>query len=503
MKYTIIFLLTAVLLATGCNTWLDLEPDNERLTQQYWEKEEDVSTTVISGYVRLRKALPRLIQWGEARADVAQVSSTYADLTRMNQQNITSDDEFVKWGDLYASINSANAVIKYASLVLEKDPLFTEQKLDRYVAEAKAIRALAYFYLVRTFGEVPLILEPYVSDRQEFATPKSPQATILNQITTDLRWCMKRLRTEYTDWEEPTSSLAWQNRSRMTVWAAHALLADIFLWNEQYEECIEECNTLINSNRFRLIAADLTIEEYENETWFQLFYPGATEESIFEFYFNSLENEGNTLMTLFYGDGSNYTYSGSSALSEEFNETPRDVRGLNGSFAGTANYFWKYLGTEFSNADATNRRTSNTAANWIVYRYAEIFLMRAEAYAMLDDRASAVADMNRVRVRAQSPALTPEAAASMSRQEFLFEILNDRKKELLVEGKRWYDLVRYAKKDHFAYKSEVLEVLLQRISVNERPIWVTRLNQNESFYLPIHKDELETNKLLVQNPAYK
>ncbi len=71
MKYTIIFLLAAVLFATGCNTWLDLEPDNERLTQQYWEKEEDVSTTVMSSYVRLRKALPRLSQWGEVRAERA------------------------------------------------------------------------------------------------------------------------------------------------------------------------------------------------------------------------------------------------------------------------------------------------------------------------------------------------------------------------------------------------------------------------------------------------
>ena len=137
MKRIIIVFLFMGLFA-GCNNWLDLQPEDSRVSDQYWTSKEDVQTTMLSCYTRLRECLQQLLIWGELRSENLNVNGIDAtvEIGYIHSQDITSDNPFVEWDKMYKVINSANSVITYAPLVLERDPLFSEEEMNAYVAEA-------------------------------------------------------------------------------------------------------------------------------------------------------------------------------------------------------------------------------------------------------------------------------------------------------------------------------------------------------------------------------
>jgi hypothetical protein len=490
-------------LVNSCNSWLDVVPDSERLAEQYWQKKEDVHNTVMSCYVRMRECLSKIFEWGELRGDVFEVRQTTSleEHTKLHNQNISPDNTIVQWAPFYKMINSANAVIQYAPLVLDRDPLFTETELNQYQAEAKVMRALAYFYLVRAFGEVPLILEPYVTDLQELVQPKASEEEILTQLLIDLRWSLKRLKTDH--------GATWATKGRATRWLGYTLMADIYLWSEQYAECIEACNAVIASDRFRLLASDLEDERYKDEIWYNNFYPGLSDESIFELYYDAINDQKNSLYQWFENSSSGRRYYLTASLVDEFGEESGDVRGENKSYYVSSDWLglWKFIGTQVAGASGAGKRaTSVQSADWIVYRYADIFLMRAEANVMLGSNIrQAVMDLNTIKQRAKVSSLREDVAGEMTQKELLMEVIKERKKEFLGEGKRWFDMVRVAKKENFTlYKNDMVEMLLNNVPISERPIYITRLSSNDSFFLPIHKEEIErSNGVLIQNPVYQ
>lgn len=512
MRYTIIILLVA-LLSGSCDNWLDLEPENERLSMDYWTKKEDVHNTMMSAYVRLRDCQAKMFQWGELRADVLEIktSSGTEEIEKINKQNITSENSIIEWSQFYKVINSANAVIKYAPVVLTRDPLFTEEEMDQYIAEAKVVRSLAYFYLIKAFREVPLITEPYLTDAQDILQPKVAEEAILDRLILDLKWSLKRVPVSYA---ASGSSLAWENKGRMTRWAAQTLLADIYLWSEKYKECVDACQLIIDSKRYRLVGNEQE-EEDENgttdqESWFSIFYPGLSEESIFEIYYDHANNQRNSLFGWFQKDG---TYLLPQRIIDEFeyDNAVIDLRAKNKTYFKQDSWLgvWKYVG---ASTDGTTKRSGDKQSpNWIVYRYPEVLLMQAEAYTMLDggmsegNKIAAVRALNMVKIRAGVPAIDVDVAAQMSEASLMDEILKERKKEFVGEGKRWFDLVRFAKKDGFSkYKKSVIDILLENVPMNERTIYETKLSNEWSFYFPIHKDEIDISKgVLKQNPAYQ
>lgn len=506
MKKTIVISIL-VFFFCGCDRWLNVQPESERPSEAYWEKKEDVHNTMMSAYVRLRECLPKILQWGELRADVLNVRATDAnlELTKVKNQDITSESPVVQWTLLYRVINSANAVIAYAPLVQEKDPIFLQEDADQYIAEAKIVRSLAYFYLVRAFREVPLVTKPYMTDAQGIDQPKATEREILDQITLDLVWSLKRAKTSYA-----TSSVErWQNKGRVTRWTAQTLLADIYLWDEKYQECAAACEVLVKSAKFRLLGDDLGEEEDEDqlnkENWYWIFYPGLSDESIFELCFDHINNQKNDLFNWFKDGG---IYEPNPVLKDEFEmengAAVIDRRGSKASYftENSKFLFWKYLGTK--NDGSSKRTNDNLSPNWIFYRYADVLLIQAEAYAMLGDKKKALDNLNIIKRRAGVPALAEEFV-SESEETFSSEILKERKKEFVGEGKRWFDLLRFAKKENFSkYKTLVMKVLLNNIPMAERPIYEQKLANDWSFFFPIDKKQIDmSDGLLVQNPAYQ
>jgi hypothetical protein len=355
------------------------------------------------------------------------------------------------------------------------------------LAECYFIRALCYFYLVRTFKEVPLITASYATDDQEYYFPKNTSDEIFAQIIEDLDYAETIARESYGNTIE--------DHGRATRWAIHALKADVLLWMGMedptyYERSVEEADKVIQSGVFQLEMGT---------NWFSLFYPGNSAESIFELQYDAGLLEFNDLVDWFSTEGESNSYSvplSSETSSVEFwteNLAVEDVvRGKNRSYADVSGdiIVWKYSGS----GTFVNRRRSAgfSDCNWIFYRLADVHLIKAEALNELGRVDESVTEVNMIRQRAELPPLD----VSISSENLAFEILEERKRELAYEGKRWYDLVRYSSLYGADYLVNRIYKLWDDVEISQR------ITNPESWYLPIYYEELRINKSLVQNPYY-
>jgi starch-binding outer membrane protein, SusD/RagB family len=183
--------------------------------------------------------------------------------------SINSSQNFARWDNFYSIINICNHVITLAPGVQDKDPTFNDFLLQQYVSEATFLRSLTYFYLVRIFKDVPYITQPTTTDQGEFFPGLTPGEEILESIKADLLAIRNRMP------EHPTNEMS---KSRATAGAVNALLADISLWNFEYDKCIEYIEAVENSGLYFLVPAT---------EWFTNFNPGFTLENIFEIFLTS------------------------------------------------------------------------------------------------------------------------------------------------------------------------------------------------------------------------
>lgn len=473
------------LAGAGCNSWLDLLPENDQTSDMYWNTKEDVEAVVMSVYTSTRSCLEKLIQWGELRGD-ALTPAAKATTNELNiyELQILTTNSICKWSEFYTVIGNANAVIKYGPTVLDKDPTFAPEVMNSYVGEAKFMRALSYFYLVRTFGEVPLVLEPYVDDEKEFKQAKQSEAAVIAQIVADLKEAVAKCKPGYGD--------EAKNKGRATCWAAYALLADVYLWSENYAGALDACNKVIASGQYEMVS---------KADWYTLFNPGNTKEGIFELQWKSpISKLTNSLYDWFFGSA---RYSLSYRSTELFSEVAEDdYRGLGTTFLEDKR-IWKYAGKEVSIDGSATRAAEDRNANWIFYRYADILLMKAEALVMLGSGNYNEA-WNLVKVIRERAGYSQHPGEPQNEREALEMVMDERQREFIAEGKRWFDILRMSKRNNYQYKDYLLDVILENVSAQLRPVYEAKLADVRGYYLPIHKDEIDANGgVLVQNPYYE
>ena len=179
MKNLLIYIITVTsMLLSGCSDWLEVLPKNEQVTPNFWKSKEDVEAVLGSGYLYLRNATPILVDWGELRG-----ASIYAYSNNKKQKfqnfQITSNDALCSWSSMYKIINMANSVLSYAPGVQNKDDTYLKVSMNSHLTEAYYLRGLCYFYLVRNFRNVPLVLNPYIDDSAPFDVAQSSEKIIL------------------------------------------------------------------------------------------------------------------------------------------------------------------------------------------------------------------------------------------------------------------------------------------------------------------------------------
>jgi hypothetical protein len=352
------------------------------------------------------------------------------------------------------------------------------------MAEAIWLRSLNYFYLVRLFKDVPFVLEPSESDNVDFYLPQTSGEEILDRVMKDLNEYRTFINDGYKSLEEI--------KGRATPASFDALMADISLWNSDYNKTIEYCNRIIGNIEYVMMPGT---------RWFELYYPGNSLESIFEFQFANKYSQLNAM----YGKTNRYSY--------QFDPSPRAVelfgrkyaleltRGEDVSIAKLSEddyLIWKYIGRA---PDGKTERTGadQNSCNWIVYRLAEIYLMKAEALSQLGRYPEALVIINDIRARANAVPI------SVGNSAIAFEdaIMDERALELAFEGKRWFDLLRMGRRNNYARKDKLVEIIVKNVPSTQKRILSAKLTNVLGWYLPVYKGEIERNKNLVQNPYYK
>jgi starch-binding outer membrane protein, SusD/RagB family len=492
LKLTFLLLICA---GMSCKKYLDLRPQDGIIRQNFWKTKEQVQAAVMGCYASLLgppsgvndKALAEyLFLWGELRGDMLTpaAGATNDDLEIMNT-NILSSNSITNWRSIYRTINYCNTVIDFAPQVLENDQTLTQPVLDAYLAEAKGLRALMYFYLVRTFRDVPLKLRATSSDQELQQLPKDRDTAVLAQIVKDLNEAEAGAVITYG------SQAA--DKGRITKYTINAIQADVYLWMEKYNETVTACNKIINAGRFGLVAG--------NAGWFNTLYVmGNSNESIFEFQFD--RQKLNPFYAMF---RSRPRFIASAVVMEDIymqdfqDDTKKDIRGDGASVRATDGFIWKYIGVD----NNSPRAAEESYAHWIVYRYADILLMKAEALAQLDRGAEALALVKQIRDRAQALVLTERSPDVTDKQGITDYILEERAREFAYEGKRWYDILRHAKRNNYAQLNLLLDIIARTVSPDRQQSAIAKAKDKNSHYLPIYDYELQTDDNLIQNPFYK
>lgn len=461
---------------SACEDWFELEPENDLIQQEFWQKKQDVDAVVAAMYDAFRETSLENLIWGEVRADMYRfLGSDFSDYDRIAKVDISSTNDAVDWKKYYEAINMANTVMLYSGDVQAVDKTFSEEEKLIYDSEALFIRSLCYFYLVRLWKDVPLVLQSSNSDTVDFFQPKRSENEVLNHIVEDLKYAETIARDPgYNAEEDPFL------KGRVNKYAIQALLADILLWQEKYQDCIAYCDKIIGTGLYKL---------EPEQSWFELYYPGNSVESIFEIQYNdNFQHEHNPVYNEMIPTGGSIK---TVITPEARNLFPlEDVRNCRRQYA-----VWKYLG---KNLEGITRDATERDANYIYYRYADILLMKAEALAEQQKFSEASILFNQVVERSG----LPPVIVAPNIEAYRSFILEERAREFALEGKRWFDVLRFAKRDNFNNKEIIMEMILAGASAKDRPILKAKLLDTLSYYLPVPEKDLNYNPNLVQNPYY-
>ena len=538
---------------TSCSDFLDILPMNEVVLENYWTEKGDVTSVRNSCYESLcsSDALSRIGIWGELRSDnIFAGANIPNDVSEVLKENILSSNPYCNWSELYRCINRCNIVAHYAPKVQAIDPNYSEAEMKADVAEVSALRDLCYFYLIRAFRDVPFTREPSIDDTQNYILPATKFDDVLDSLITDLEKvkgdAVRRYELERVNGSRYTFPEV--NSSRITRVAIWALLADLYLWKQDWDNAIRYADMVIDYKRQQYdelkervgdireiglideVPMLLECPDGSGDTggnaYNAIFGTGNSFESIFELYFSSRQNQENSWVSSYYGSqntpngrlrGNALTF-GTSILDVIQNKVPL-YKSTDGRFYecfrvdGSALNIGKYVNSSVSyqTRSVTNENSlrlstdirGNNTAPWIFYRLSDMLLIKAEALVlrgMEGDMEEAFKMVNIVNKRAnnltQSLKETDYANSKNAMENLVFD---ERRREFMFEGKRWFDLVRRSRRD--GNTTYLVAAVKSKYEQNANAIAIKMADPN-IIYFPYAKNEMKVNPLLKQNTAY-
>ncbi|UZR96418.1 RagB/SusD family nutrient uptake outer membrane protein [Chondrinema litorale] len=453
MKNLIRIILGIMLLNVFSCEILDKEPESSFSAQGFYQTASDAQAGVYGIYDALQSTLyVNFSFWGEGRADAVATNHS-GDPLALTQNNLNTTINSANWATLYQTISRANYAIKYIPTVFDGE---SEAGLQ-LTGQARALRALAYFYGVRVWGDLPLITEPYESVEQELFVEKADKEAVLDQIEADLIYAAENCRESFG---------GDRDRILFTQGSANALLTHVYMWRHKYELAIETANNVLENTTYSLV----TIND-----WSRIFTSGYSNESIFEIGYN--ETQTNFLRVL-YALGSDSHYFPSETFRNSFEEGDLRQDLIYDVTEEQPRKIWKFFGEGFNDESADPSEN-----NIVLLRLADIMLLKAEAHNQLGEIDEALSLINTIRDRAGLPELNQADAESMY-GSVEAAILHERSIELSYEGHRWFDLVRTGR---------AIEVM--------QPI--NGLNDEGNLVWPIHEDAINRNPNIEQNQFYR
>jgi starch-binding outer membrane protein, SusD/RagB family len=440
---TILYIISSLVVLTGCSK-LDEDPASYLTTDQFYQDEQQANAAVNGVYRKLfesgQSLYNSLIQIG-----VEMATDDYAAGPRARNAHVraisglthdASNDRMEQlWKQSYDAINAANITIDRIALIPEGK--IGANVRNRLINEAKFLRALNYFNLVRWFGDVPIVLHETTSLKPEdLYVEKSSEDNVYQQIIQDL-----------TDAESLPGAKEYSNNDvgRATSGAAKSLLAKVYLTQKDWQKAAAKSKEVIESNTYALFDDFVDVFNVATKNG---------KEHIFSVQFKGNANfQGNSLASRsapnevpgINGDYADAIHKGGGLYQSFSNEDKRKsitfvsqmVSPLDGKTYTFDPHFHKYY--DPSVVGNQGQSSKNTP----VIRYAEVLLIYAEALNEINNAPTAEAyrAIDEVRKRAGIAKLQDEAP-NLSVDQFRDSVFQERRKEFVYEYQRWFDLVR-------------------------------------------------------------
>lgn len=435
---------------TSCDDFLTIYPSNEITEEQFWEDRTDLESGIRGCWKQFisQDIMERMVVWGECRSDNFDLmTESWDDMKDLMNANLLETNSLFNWSAFYKTINFCNKVLQYGPLVVERDKSFTSEDWKPVEAEMKALRALNYFYLVRTFREIPFEFKPIGSehDVKEHSGRQFMAEVVLDSIINDVEAVKDNGMRQYTN--------ELDNKGRFTRESIYTLLADMYLWRaaknaspdsvakygsksqDDYQKVIEYCDAVLdmymerydrdnpmgggtssenNENPYHLIRMNANggTQDVVDDVYDEIFVQKNSRESILELQFDGSTNS-NTCLYNYRGYNGLYRHrdnnTGLLQASAPCQTVTRNIDNTSGLFSQSDIRRWQslvyteagqrvysigkytYQSITHDNLEDNSEGTENTFistgsfnSNWIIYRLSDVLLMKAEAITRLD-----------------------------------------------------------------------------------------------------------------------
>jgi len=507
------FLAGLAAMATGCSdNFLELTNQNELTADNFYTKIENFDLSLNATY----DAVKNLDLFGQTFYVQTLLAlpheSDYWNAQNRNEVTSIDGNVYIAWRGFFRIVARANDIIGNAPAYETSGKATPDQlaQLKKIVGQAHFLRGLAYFHMVRLWGEesyavdstrlaVPLILK-VAKTRDELMIPRASVGKVYTQIIKDFE-IAESLVPE--GWDA-------NNIARVTKFAVEGYLGQVYLYTENYEKSKQYFDQVFASNKYALVPFERYDDlfqgknEFSRESLFELNYTVDMQQNIWE---NGL-GSGIALVLAPPGRGwSNCTPHGVNIF--RFHNDPRlkictyapddlaaDETGAMtpagiSQFNYTGHSFRKYVPKDYC-VLTTNR---NSGTNYLLMRLADVYLMYAEVMNKLGDDAQASEYMNKVRRRAYG--FSPDASepsvdyVGLGGTQLQDSIREERFRELFGEGHRWYDIVRW----------KIVEQEVNKYNTLNKTQGVIVYNAKD-YYYPIPLQEVDNNTKMVPSTGY-
>ncbi|MCT4601792.1 MAG: RagB/SusD family nutrient uptake outer membrane protein [Marinifilum sp.] len=512
MSFTMLFM-------TSCED-LELAPEDYYGSENFWQTEAQVENYVLGLHKHMRDTYSNIWLLGDARGGL-QKNGTSSLNTSLNYSSPIKSQEFTKdnvgiggWAGIYGKLLNVNLAI----YKIENECSFLDDETRNYLlGQVYGIRAWYYFYLHRTWGGVPLILEPKVvlgvNDAQSLYTARSTSKETLSQVKTDVNKSLEKFASNV--------SMSHQ-RSTWSKYASLMLKAEVYLWSakvttEDQSPAAEDlgmAEAALNEvkGNFSLQSDFASVFAYDNK---------GNDEIIMALRF--VETESTNWMSHFIYAfnlmGAKYAADGTQSSDpleligggtlrneyifsffESFDDLDTrksatfydfyDMDATTGDLINGGVVMRKFLGTVNSEG---NRRYSDDIP---LYRYADVLLMLAEVENAKGNDPSAYLNEVRERAYGTNYDVTLHGYTNQDKAANEIAILHERDKELVYEGARWFDMRRMqdANGKPLAFTDGIsygVPALLDESTEAHKLLW------------PVDVSTLNDDPLLKQTPGYE
>ena len=516
MKKILSIAFLSLMMTSGCKKNLVELPLSAVSVSQFYKNATDITAAMAGMYGSFQETMigesnqkSRYLYWGEARSDNFKKGGNAGDeFSEMEMNGLTALNDWATWEPLYKVIARANTNIKYLPQAAELDPKksVTPLMLNNYLAQCYALRAVSYFYIVRTWGDAPLWTTPYESLEEDSEKPRTSQATIIDEVI------IADLKKAY----DLVDKISATNVFYINEGAICATLVDVYMWKKDYANAILWFQNLAKAKGpgnkvYRNIDAS-DLESKDN--WKNIFVtPAANKEAIWNIHWDGTKNGCACMSAISTTDNNTSLVVEDSVFVNWPKKNITDIR-VKQTFdvlKKEQDRVWKYQAGSWTVpgvgnvtgtyvvADANRGKLTNIYP--VMYRLSDQYLLYAEALNKTGNYTESLKYLNFIRVRAGlTPYLATDAAiltgGVIDPLKLEDVIIQERQWELFGEGKRWFDLVRTDR------VIPVMDPIIKPRQVKDKVAVVGWGTDKRRYYWPIFRNVMNANSKLVQNLPY-